>query len=158
MPPESEVQLHTAVCDYIRIKHKEVIFRTDHAAGMKLSKAQAVRHSRLQQSRAYPDLFIAEPRAGYHGLFIEIKRENTTIFKQNGELVANQHIKEQAFMLQKLIAKGYLATFGVGFDHIVQIIDEYLGLPAPSYQHPEFTIPLPKPKKTSKTKSGGELF
>lgn len=65
----------------------------------------------------------------YAGLMIELKREGTRIYKKNGELVSNEHIQEQAEMLNELRERGYAARFAVGFDQAKQIIDEYLGGP-----------------------------
>lgn len=63
----------------------------------------------------------------YAGLMIELKREGTRIYKKNGELVADEHIREQARMLDELRERGYAAHFAIGFDQAKQIIDEYLG-------------------------------
>lgn len=112
-----------------------VLFRTDFAAGMKMTIGQAARHRRLQSGRAWPDLFIAQPafnRAAkepddtvfFHGLFIELKATN--IYKKDGSLRANPHVAEQAAMLERLRKLGYEARFAVGFDQAKQIIDDYL--------------------------------
>lgn len=57
-----EAILHQQVCQYLRMQYPDVIFRTDFAAGVKMTMGQAVRHKKLQSGKAYPDLFIAEPR------------------------------------------------------------------------------------------------
>lgn len=85
---------------------------------------QAVRHKRLQYSRAFPDLFIAQPRNGKAGLFLELKARN--IYKKDGTLLANPHVAEQAEMLAELRIRGYEAQFAVGFDKAREIIDRYL--------------------------------
>lgn len=148
----TEQQLHLIVTDYLRLKHPGVIFRTDWGAGARITPGQRVQHKRLQQDKGYPDLFIAEPRSGFHGLFIEIKKEGTRIKRKDGEYVSNEHIRQQATTLYNLSCRGYVATFGIGFDHIVQIIDEYLRLPKPNYSPPEWSIELPEPKKEVKSK------
>lgn len=117
--------LHQQVCDYLRINHPEVIFRTDFAAGTKLTIGQARRHKRLQQSRAFPDLFIAEARKGFHGLFVELKAK--TIYKKDGSLLANPHVEEQVKVLEALQDRGYAAGFAVGFTEACEVIDGYLG-------------------------------
>lgn len=85
---------------------------------------QAVRHKRLQSGRAWPDLFIAEPRGSKHGLFIELKATN--IFKKDGTLRANPHVAEQEEMLKQLRSRGYRAEFAVGFAAARQLVDSYL--------------------------------
>ena len=62
----------------------------------------------------------------YYGLFIELKKEGTRIFKKDGTLVADEHIREQFDMLAELRNRGYAAEFACGFDEAKKIIDEYL--------------------------------
>lgn len=123
---KGESQLHQMVCDYLKLQYKGVIFRTDFAAGTKMSIGQATKHKRLQSDRAYPDLFIAEQNGEYAGMFIELKNDGIKTHKKDGTLVSNPHIREQARMLERLQAKGYYATFASGFNQAKEIIDEYL--------------------------------
>lgn len=130
----SEHDLYTMLADYLRYNYKDIIWRFDLAADLKLSIGQARKHKALHPTRGYPDLFIAEPRlvvtddiTDYiHGLFIELKRPGVKLYKKNGELVADQHIREQAEMLQRLRQRGYKAEFACGFDEAKKLIDEYL--------------------------------
>ena len=125
---KAEEYIHQQVCDYLRYQYPNVIFRTDFSAGAKMTIGQAKKHKRLQSNRAYPDLFIAYPNNGYHGLFIELKADGVTIFKKNGDITANTHIKEQYAMLTRLEGLGYRACFAKGFDEAKRIIDDYIGL------------------------------
>lgn len=93
-----------------------------------------MRQKRLQGGRrSWPDMFIAEVRSlgdkYYHGLFIELKKAGTRIYRKDGRLVANEHIHEQFDMLEQLRQRGYIAEFACGFDEAKKIIDEYLGDP-----------------------------
>ena len=117
------------LADYLRYNYKNIIWRFDLAADLKLTIGQARKHKRLQQHRGYPDLFIAEPRGKYHGAYIELKKAGTRIYKKDGTLVADQHIREQFDMLEQLRRKGYVAEFACGFDEAKEIIDNYLGRP-----------------------------
>lgn len=126
----NEETLHEQVCDYLRLRYPTVLFRTDFAAGLHLSLSQAVKHKRLQAGRAWPDLFLAEPRGKYHGLFLELKRSGTRIFLRDGSLTANAHIQEQYVALKKLRQRGYRAEFVVGFEEAISLIDSYLKLGA----------------------------
>ena len=78
-------------------------------------------------------MFIASVRSiggkYYHGLFIELKREGTRIYKKDGVSFATSHLADQAKVLVALNRAGYLAMFAIGFDQAKQIIDEYLGGP-----------------------------
>ena len=123
----TEHEMYMQIADYMRYRYPEVIYRFDLAADLKLSIGQAKKHKRLQGRRGYPDLFIAEPRGKYHGLFLEVKRPGVKLYKKNGELVANAHIREQFDMLEQLRQRGYVAEFACGFDEAKKIIDEYLG-------------------------------
>lgn len=123
---KGEARVHQYVCDYLRLQYPNVIFRTDFAAGTKMTPGQAAKHKRLQSNRAYPDLFIAEPVNQSHGLYIELKDEGVKVFKKNGDLVANPHIREQAAVLEQLSDKGYEAYFASGFNEAKYLIDKYL--------------------------------
>ena len=92
-----------------------------------MTMGQAVCQKKLNR-RAWPDLFIAEPRNGKAGLFLELKRLGTRIYRQDGELVADVHIREQARALKVLRDKGYVANFAIGFDDAVEQIRQYLDL------------------------------
>lgn len=120
--------LHLKICDYLRKNYPDVIFRTDFSSGMKMTPGQAAKHKKFQSSRAYPDLFIAEPKRGKSGLFLEIKAVN--IYRKDGvTLLKNEHVEEQAEMLEKLRNKGYSAGFACGFNEAIMMVQAYLGEP-----------------------------
>lgn len=128
----TELELQAQVADYIRLRYPSVIFHSDFGSGIKLTMGQAIKQKRLNGGRrAWPDMFIAEPVPRsfpnvYHGLFIELKREGTRIYKKDGRLVADEHIREQFDMLADLRHKGYAAEFAIGFDEAKKLIDDYL--------------------------------
>lgn len=122
----TEAQLQLQVCDYLRLQYPNVVFRSDVAAGLKLTMGQASRHKRLQSSRAYPDLFIAQPRYDWSGLYLELKKPGVKLYKADGSLYADAHVHEQDAMLQRLRELGYRAEFAVGFEEARTIIDAYL--------------------------------
>ncbi|QHC73804.1 hypothetical protein [Rathayibacter sp. VKM Ac-2805] len=115
------------VCLYLKTHYPEAIFRSDFASGLKLSIGQATLHKSLQSGRAWPDLVIYEPRRSYQGLCIELKRDGVVIFKNDGTLRADEHLQEQAAMLDALQRRGYAARFAVGYDAAVGLIEEYFG-------------------------------
>lgn len=139
------VRVHQNVVDYLKIQYPLIPFRTDFAAGIKMTPGQAVKHKRLQYDRAWPDLFIAtasykNKSADYYGLFIELKKPGTKLKRERdatrktaGDPKLRRagdwydlHIEEQAEMLATLRIHGYKAEFAVGFDEAKAIIDEYL--------------------------------
>lgn len=145
----TELELQAQVADYIRLKYPSVIFHSDFGSGIKLTIGQAIRQKRLNGGRrSWPDMFIAEPMSRkidlskdipfdkaaklvmYAGLFIELKKAGTRIYRKDGRLVSDAHIREQFDMLEQLRQRGYMAEFACGFDEAKKVIDGYLGGPA----------------------------
>lgn len=135
-----EIDLQQQVADYIRLQYPGAIFHSDFGSGIKLTMGQAIKQKRLNGGRrSWPDMFIAEQSVrhedvsdhkiyewNYAGLFIELKREGTRIFKKDGKLVSDEHIREQFDMLMDLRARGYAAEFACGFDEAKKLIDDYM--------------------------------
>lgn len=135
-----ETDLQAQVADYIRLQYPSAIFHSDFGSGIKLTMGQAIKQKRLNGGRrSWPDMFLAEQSVrhedvsdhaigewNYAGLFIELKREGTRIFKKDGKLVADEHIREQFDMLHDLRARGYAADFACGFDEAKKLIDDYM--------------------------------
>lgn len=129
---ESELQI--LVADYIGVRYPDALFHSDFGSGIKLTPGQAMKQKRQNGGRrAWPDMFIAEPHLDTTilkisgGLFLELKKEGTRLKKKNGEW-ANDHIAEQALVLEELRKRGYVAEFAVGFDQAKELIDNYLGV------------------------------
>lgn len=117
-----------AIAQYMRLKYPKVPFHWDYA-GNHMTKTQAGKMKAIQGIKGWPDLFIAKPMITstgiFHGLFIEVKREGTSLFKRNGEPV-DSHIAEQQNCLAILAEHDYFTAFGVGLDSCIDIIDKYL--------------------------------
>lgn len=124
MRNNEEYQLYKNIALYMKYQYPNVLYRFD-MAGLNLSKAQAGMNKAIQQRRGWSDLFIAEPRGKFHGLFIELKREGEVLTKRNGEPVT-EHVQEQINCMNLLKAKGYDAGFAIGFDDAKKMIDWYL--------------------------------
>lgn len=126
-----EAQLHQQVADYLKLQYRNVIYRTDFAAGVKMTMGQAIKHKRLQQNRAYPDLIVVMPKGDlYHALFLEIKHPNgghQPYLKDGFTRSKDAHCLEQWAVLDELNSIGYYARMAVGFDQAKTIIDWYLG-------------------------------
>lgn len=67
--------------------------------------------------RGMPDLFLAIPCEGHHGLFIEMKR------KKGGRVSDAQNV-----MIDRLNAEGYQTCVCYGADEAITAIKTYLGL------------------------------
>lgn len=145
----TELEVQIQVADYLRLRYPDVLFHSDYGSGLRLTPGQAIKQKRLQGGRrSWPDMFIAEPKnvkaeckvitdggvikeAHFldqkYGLFIELKKAGTRIYRKDGRLVSDAHIREQFDMLEQLRQRGYMAEFACGFDEAKKIIDEYLG-------------------------------
>lgn len=65
--------------------------------------------------RGIPDVFLAIPSQGYHGLFIELKAPKGRVSP------------EQSDMLDLLRANGYVCRVCFGWDQAREVIEGYLG-------------------------------
>lgn len=119
-----EYNLYRQIAYYMKLQYPHVLYRFD-MAGLNLSKAQAGMNKAIQFSKGYPDLTILEKRNGFGACFIEIKPEGTKLYKLNGE-PSSPHIAEQLNYLLELRKRGYCIAFGVGFDNVKTLIDNYL--------------------------------
>lgn len=129
---QPEYKLQVAVCEYLRLQYRDVIFMSDTIASLKLTKPQQQRAKAIQKTDFHcPDLLILEPRTFadgeyFAGLFLELKivspyyKSNPTVLK------VDPHIEAQAESIQRLNKKGYHATFAWDFDEIKKLIDSYL--------------------------------
>jgi len=108
------------------LKHPAIIFRSDAAGGIRLTIGQARINKKMQHSKAYPDMFFAHGNSRFHGLYLELKHSKSEVYRQDGALVADKHIQEQAAKLEELRARGYAAYFAWGFDYAVTLIENYL--------------------------------
>lgn len=122
----SEYNEHRAVCQYLKLQYPKVIFLSD-GSGVRVTPGIANQIKNLKSGRGIPDLIILEPRGGYHGLCIEMKAKDSTVFKKDGSLRKDKHLEEQWEVLKRLLNKGYYATFAIGRDDAMAIIDDYFG-------------------------------
>lgn len=110
IPLESEE--HIAVADYLN--YLGLLF--NHSPNEGIRKPQyVVKLKRMGMSVGFPDFFIYEPRGGYHGLAIELKRRK-----------CGRVTEEQKKCLKELSERGYYATVCYGFDDAKAVIDRYL--------------------------------
>jgi hypothetical protein len=124
---QDEKKLHKAVCKYIKLKYPDLIFTSDQS-GLKVSigVAKQLKDTRHPE-RGIPDLIILEPRNQYAGLCLEFKASVDDLYLKSGNYKNTAHIKEQREVLERLRRKGYAASFAVGFDHAVSLIEDYMG-------------------------------
>lgn len=120
-----EYILQKAVCRYLDMKFKDVLYLSDTIANLKLTVPQKVRNKAIQKEGfKCPDLLILEPNKYYKGLFIELKIKSP--FKKNGELYSDEHLEGQHKSMQELTEKGYLCFFKWEFEDIKELIRWYM--------------------------------
>jgi len=124
-PVTKESNLHQQVVDYLKYQYPKVLFRTDFAAGIKMTIGQAMKHKKIQKCKSWPDIFIAKPVGCFNGLFIELKTNQQQVYTKTGKF-KTPHVKDQYFILEELYKQGYCACFAFGFDNAKDIVDDYL--------------------------------
>lgn len=120
---EADVQLR--LCQWMRLQHKGLLWRSDYASGLRLSIPQARRHASLQSGRAWPDWCLYEPVGFFSGLALEIKKDGVKLFTKAGKPYS-PHIAEQAAVLEALRERGWAACFVVGLDEAMETVTSYL--------------------------------
>lgn len=123
--PEEIIQRDFSL--YIREKYPNVVFFSD-GSGIFMPKVIAMKFSILKSEKSIPDMFIAEARGGYFGLFIEFKDGKDKIYGKKGQPLKNQHIKMQMEMSDKLINKKYASVFCYSTSHSIDTFEEYMSM------------------------------
>jgi hypothetical protein len=82
---------------------------------------EAMKLKRMGVSPGIPDLCIPIPSGGYHGLYIELKRE------KGGKVSANQ-----SDWLAFLTEKGYYAHVAKGFEEAKEMVLHYFSFTRPA--------------------------
>ena len=123
----TEAKLQLMVCKYIRAQYPSVRFISSLTGEYQSSRTVRARNSAIQWGRGQPDLMIMVSRHPYCGLAIEIKTlENTPYLEADGGLKKDEHLVDQLGWLVYMGKMGWKADFGVGFDEIKEMIDQYL--------------------------------
>jgi len=128
-PSGKESSLQILVVNYIKlVSPHSVVVADPNGLRLSIGMAQQLKRMRAPENGGHPDLWIFEPRGIYHGLFIELKRENEKLFKAKTFDFKSEHISKQDEMHRKLRAKGYYGHFAIGFDQAKRLIDGYFKL------------------------------
>lgn len=120
-----EEKEHQRVCKYLQTFYNDVIFTSD-ASGVRMPIGLSVKFSKLKSDRGIPDILILKANKKYHGLLIEMKRTGEVVYRKDGQLRKNEHLKEQSDLHKRLEKGGYYADFAIGYDQAVAIIDAYM--------------------------------
>lgn len=126
-PLESQEQQHVVVwCKWHKYKNDYIgrfLFAIPNGGTRrKINKGLSLEAVRLKKegvSAGVPDLMLAIPSNGYHGLFIEMKRKIKSLSK-----VSN----EQKEWHERLSSQGYKVVVAFGADAAIKAICEYLNI------------------------------
>ena len=118
---EEEIQFQ--LFTYLANQYPNVIAISE-PSGLRVSMGLARKLKKLRSKHTQLDIFIMEPRNGFHALVIELKAKN--IYKKDGTLLKNEHLEDQQRTIDALNKRGYYATFSVGFSETKKLIDDYL--------------------------------
>lgn len=132
----NEIQLYEQIAQYMNLQYPSVPYHFDLSGLWTPSHKLRNLYGRLNK-RAWPDLFIAAPKINVYpsndfslnGMFLELKKDGTVLYKKDGTMRLNPHHQEQAAILESLREQGYFAAFAVGFDEAKMLIDNYLKAP-----------------------------
>lgn len=111
--PEQIAQM--AVVLWLRRYHPEILFTSPAAAGERLSLQKAIRVKRMGYLSGTSDLLIFEPRQGFHGFALEMKRAK-----------GGTTSPEQKAFLKAMQERGYKTAVCHGAQEAVDAITEYM--------------------------------
>jgi hypothetical protein len=110
---DTEASVQQLIVKYLKLSQPTALYCAT-AGGLHTSRSQAVRMKMTGYVKGVPDLLIFEPRKGYHGLMLEIKKDS--------KAKASEYQKE---WIEKLKARGYHAAVVHSLDEAIKQIDEY---------------------------------
>ena len=127
-PHQSEDSIQMSCVSWFRIAHPELVRLLHHSAnegkrttrivhthaGTRVVCSGGARLKAMGMQTGFPDLFLAVPRRGMHGLFIEMKSET-------GRLEPSQRE-----MLALLSEQGYATAVCRSLDDFQHVVDSYL--------------------------------
>lgn len=123
---QRERVVQSRLAGWLRAEYPDIDFYNDWASGAYLTKGQNDARLELASRNGWVDLFIPEPSRGFHGLFIELKREGVRPYLKDGKtLVADPQIRKEAEFLARQRSKGYCAMFACGLETAKEKIDWY---------------------------------
>ena len=116
-----ETNLQITLVQWLRLRYPRLIFSSSAHAGIKMDIRSGALAKHLGYHRGWPDLFFAEPRGKYHGMFLELKT------------LDGRPSKEQTELLEEVDARGYRTIIAYGFDEAVKEVNDYMKL-KPGYK------------------------
>lgn len=118
MKPEQ--LLSTRMANVMKEDYPEIIYRFDIGADVPLPIQLAMRSKELhgKWNKGYPDMFIAQCKKKYGGLYLELKATDT--------VPNSEHTRRQAYIHLVLRKAGYKVMFCCGFADCRKKLKKYL--------------------------------
>jgi len=111
-----ERELQKLCVGWFRTKYGDEYILHHSPNGGYRNKVEALNFKKMGVQPGFPDLFLAVPKAGYHGLFVELK-------SGTGKLT-----KYQKNMLEKLKSQDYYCLVINNFNDFRDEVEKYLKL------------------------------
>ena len=103
--------VHLPCIQYLERQYPNVYFYSD-LNGVRVRPKRAGEIKAIQmKNRKWLDIFIAEPRHGFAGCFIELKDGYDVLYTKKDERRNSEHINAQAETIEAMKARGFAATF-----------------------------------------------
>jgi predicted glycosyltransferase len=122
-----EYHIQAAFVREMELRQPRIMVFSDTAAHIGKTMFQQMRANKLQStiSKAWPDVFVAQPTPQYAGLFLEFKSE-TPYLKDGKTLKKNDHIRDQEACMQRLRERGYAARFVWSKEQAIEVFYRYI--------------------------------
>lgn len=118
LTPPSEFDEQCSIftwAEYAVIKHPCLEYMYSTLNGVRLTMRQAVKAKLSGNKKGVPDIVLPYPSNGFHGLYIELKREKLSSTSA-----------EQKKYIAYLNSVGYSAHVSKGSESAIRIIEDYL--------------------------------
>jgi hypothetical protein len=156
-PPKKKMQkkeetLQRSLSNYVKMKYPDAVFTSEQSGLFVTPSVMVMLKTTRSNHTKHLDWRLEEPRGGYFGLYLELKKEGTQLYKKDGvtlRVAMNAIYKgkgakkvkigeEDRHQLQSLSIldrrqKGYAAFFAVGFDEAIAAVDWYMAMPRTAF-------------------------
>jgi len=123
-----EIDIQIMLMQWLKLQYPNVLANASQvlaSAPLKYPK-YAAKMKAAGNTSGWPDITIAEPRGGFHGLYIELKSEQARVFLKKSGAPDGKHVAKQIAVLEALRERGYKAELCIGLDAAKKVIDDYL--------------------------------
>lgn len=112
----SEHEIQSTLVDLVKEQYPHILYCAT-VGGARMRIAEAKKIKRQGYRKGVPDLIFYEPRDGYHGLCMEIKRKG------------GQPSPHQRAWIADLQRRGYQALICKGLDQCIEAFESYFKTP-----------------------------